>query len=204
MRVFCLTILMLLTCAMTNAAYADETKDKSCQAYAQAFYDWYVKISQNVRGETPTSAVFKNKKFEFSKELQSQLKEDEAVARLFPGEIVGLDFDPFLNSQDLPEKFTAGKVNVAGAKYHVDMFGTLEGKKSKKPDVIPELISENGHWVFVNFLYPGATDPTNRDLLSVLKQLKKDRPPLPSTKSKSSSPASKAPATSNSKAGKAR
>jgi hypothetical protein len=40
-------------------------------------------------------------KYAFSPELASKLKEDLAAQEKSPGEIVGLDFDPFLNAQDV-------------------------------------------------------------------------------------------------------
>ncbi len=184
MRIGFLLALMLLSIVLPSAAFADEATDKSCKTYVQGFYDWYWKQCRGTHNEDPSMAVFKNKNFAFSPELYSKLKEDDDVAKLFPGEIVGLDIDPFLNAQDIAQKYTAGKVSSAGAKYHVEVFGTWEGKKSNKPDVIPELVFEKGNWTFVNFIYPGADSARNNDLLSVLAQLKKDRPPLPKVKAK--------------------
>lgn len=172
---------------------ADPAQEKSCKQYVQDFYDWYLKICTGVHEakDDPTVKVFKNSKFTFSSELQRELKDDHDFAAKFPGEIVGLDFDPFFNGQDMGSKYTVAKVSKAGAKYHAEVFATFNGKKNSKPDVIPELTFEKGHWVFVNFLYPGASIKENGDLLSVLKKLKKDRPPLPKTGAKESKPADK-------------
>ena len=178
---------MLINCVLPSAAQADEARDKACKTYVQEFYDWYRKSCQGTHKDDPSMAALKNKKFAFSPELQAKLKEDDDVAKLFPGDIVGLDMDPYLNAQDMAEKYTAGKVSSTGAKYHVDVYGTWNGKKSDKPEVVPELVFEKGNWMFVNFLYPGADKAQNADLLSVLAQLKKDRPPLPKTTAKSRS-----------------
>ena len=179
MKIFGLTLLLTVACVLAEPAYADDSMDKSCKQYVQEFYDWYLKKCTGVHTYDPTTEALKNKKFAFSKELQSKLQEDHDVAQLFPGEIVGLDFDPFFNGQDMGSKYTVAYVKRVGSKYQAEVFATFDGKQSKKPDVVPELTYENAHWVFVNFLYPGASIPENSDLLSVLKQLKKDRPPLP-------------------------
>lgn len=174
-----LSLIFAIFVSAPNWAMADEAKIKSCKNFVQSFYSWYLTKCQGNQTEDSTLAVFKNKKFGFSKELETKLKEDHDVAALFPGEIVGLDFDPFLNAQDVAQKCTVGKASQSGEKYRVEVFSVFDGKKNSKPDVVPELIQQNGNWIFINFLYPDASIPVNKDLLSVLNQLKKDRPPLP-------------------------
>ena len=53
--------------------------------------------------------------------------------------------------------------------------GVVGGKKSAKPDVVPELVFESGHWIFINFHYDGAGIPVNENLMSILQELKKSR-----------------------------
>jgi hypothetical protein len=179
----CLLPLIVLGFAVSSPAIAGETENAACKKYVQSFYDWYVSKNQGNPNDDTIIAVFKNKKFAFSKELESKLKEDHDVAGLFPGEIVGLDYDPFLNAQDVATKYTVGQINSAATKYRADVFSVFDGKKSSKPVVVPELILQNGKWVFVNFIYPDASRKENQDLITTLNQLKKDRPPLPKVKS---------------------
>jgi len=177
-------IAIFVSFVFAHPALADDPKAKSCKQYVQEFYDWYAKRCRAEKKSEPSMDALANKKFSFSKQLQIQLKEDFDAAKHFPGEIVGLDFDPFLNAQDVGEKYTVEKVKNTGANYYADVAGTWNGKKNSKPEIEPELSYEEGHWVFVNFYYPNADIAVNRDLLSVLKQLKKDRPALPAKKNK--------------------
>lgn len=182
MKLHRLLPLIILTIA-AHPVSAGEAENNSCKKFVQSFYDWYVSKNQGNPNDDTMIAVFKNKKFAFSKELESKLKDDHNVAALFPGEIVGLDYDPFLNAQDVANKYTVGKVSNTGEKYRADVFSVFDGKKSSKPVVVPELVFRNGNWVFVNFIYPDASIKVNQDLISTLNQLKKDRPPLPKAKS---------------------
>jgi hypothetical protein len=107
--------------------------------------------------------------------LIRRLNEDAQAAAKSPGEIVGLDFDPVLNSQDFAEKYVPGKVTRNGRRFLVEVFSVSAGKRSEIPAVTPELRHEGGRWVFTNFVYKvdGKTD----DLLSLLRQLKRARTP---------------------------
>lgn len=189
MKLLLLAIVILFNTTLPIAACAADAQSNACKKYVQTFYDWYLKKCQGVKNEDPSMEVFKNKSFAFSKELESKLKDDDAASALFPDEIVGLDYDPFLNAQDVGEKYTATNVSKVGQKFRVDVFSTFDGKKSNKPIVIPELILANGTWTFVNFIYPGERSASNEDLISALNQLKKNRPPLPKKAGKQTAPA---------------
>lgn len=130
-------------------------------------------------GENSEGSVFEKtlseKASSFSPDLLKALQEDLAASKKSPDEIVGLDFDPFLDAQDTAEKYVVGEVHQQGDRYRVDVFGFWEGKKNPKPDVVPELAFQNGNWVFMNFHYRESDIPVNENLLSVLQQLKKDR-----------------------------
>jgi len=88
---------------------------------------------------------------------------------------VGLDFDAFLNAQDIPERYLVGKITPNGDHYWVEVFGVWNGQKNSNPDVVPELAFENGQWIFTNFHYGKTASPVNENLVSVLQILKKDR-----------------------------
>jgi hypothetical protein len=125
--------------------------------------------------ESALEVTLREKRSSLSPELVKGLKEDLAASKKSPGEIVGLDFDPFLNAQDIAERYLVGNVTPKGDHYWVEVFGVWNGQKNSNPDVIPELAFENGHWIFINFHY-GKTDiPVNENLVSILQVLKKDR-----------------------------
>jgi hypothetical protein len=106
----------------------------------------------------------------FSARLLAALREDSAAAAKSPGYIVGIDFDPFLNSQDPEEHYKVGKIDRRDGSCWVEIYGIRNGIQPPAPDVTAEIARSNNTWKFVNFHYSD-----NSDLLGVLKQLKIDR-----------------------------
>jgi hypothetical protein len=155
------------------------SQSEDCGHFVQQFYNWYVAkenalMKSNGLGSALEVAL-REKRSSFSTELVKALKEDLAASKKSPAEIVGLDFDPFLNAQDIAERYLVGNVTPKGDHYWVEVFGVWNGEKNSNPDVVPELRFENGHWIFTNFHY-GKTDiPVNENLISILEVLKKDR-----------------------------
>jgi hypothetical protein len=178
------TLIALILCFFGLAALQAQTpttssKSEDCGHFVQQFYNWYVAtetalMKRNGLGSA-LEVTLKEKESSLSPELVKGLKEDLAASEKLPGEIVGLDFDPFLNAQDIAERYVVGNVTPKGDHYWVEVFGVWNGEKNSNPDVVPELAIENGHWIFTNFHY-GKTDiPANENLISVLEALKKDR-----------------------------
>lgn len=148
---------------------------KSCHDYVQRFYDYYIAGIEKTEPLMPEQRALNNKNYAFSPELRKRLKEDAEASAKSPGEIVGLDFDPFANCQDSPGRYVAAKVSSVGRSYLVDVYGIDGGKRSAQPAVTPELVYEKGKWVFVNFHYGKTNIPENENLLSVLKALAASR-----------------------------
>jgi len=153
---------------------------KSCQDFVQAFYDWYVPKSLMPHEGFASDLALKLKHSSFSPELARQLKEDSDVRAeaAKEGELDGLDFDPFLHSQDPDEHYVAGRIAVKGTSYWAEVHSVRDGKKSEKPDVVAELVRENGRWIFVNFHY-GTMDEPGNNLLNILKNLREFRGKTP-------------------------
>jgi hypothetical protein len=148
---------------------------QSASVFTQDFLNWYtpVALKNNV---TPTwDSALRLKGSYFSPELRHALRRD-ITAQSNAAEIVGLDFDPFLASQDPEERYEVGKTSQVAATWRVEIFGVRFGKRNKKPDLVAELAQMNGSWQFVNFHYPDGGD-----LLNLLKANEEDRqkhPPL--------------------------
>jgi len=144
--------------------------EDSPKKFVQDFYEWYVPMSAHTHSEDASNIAIKKKSALFSAELLKALKEDMVAASKSPGEIVGLDWDPFLNSQEQIERCVIGNVTENKGSFRVDIYDILGGKKDKKPNIIAEVKQENGHWIFVNFW-----NPDGGDLLSELRELAKSR-----------------------------
>jgi hypothetical protein len=155
------------------------SQTQGCGPFVQQFYNWYVAkenaLTKSNSRESALEVALREKQSSFSAELVKALKNDLTASKGSPEEVVGLDFDPFLNAQDMGERYLVGKITPKGDHYWVEVFGIWEGKKNTKPDVVPELAFQNGQWIFTNFHYGETSTPTNENLLSVLQQLKKER-----------------------------
>ncbi len=166
-----LACLLALSGAMPLQA-APSSEAESCRAFVQSFYTWYVPAN----GREPNwSSLFGEKKSVFAPRLFQSLKADTDAQAKVDGEIVGLDFDPFLNSQDPSRKYVAGKISQKKDLYFVDIHSVSAGKKSAKPDLVAELKRIDGKWKFVNFHYGKSEYPENDNLVSVLKCLAETR-----------------------------
>ncbi len=159
--------------AAPAAAIVPDPPEKACRAFVQEFYDWYAKRSH--KGAFGIEEALKERRRVFDAELVRRLREDAAAAAKAPGEIVGLDFDPVLNAQDIAEKYIVGAVRRQGVRFRVDVFGYWNGRKSPRPDVTPEVLRAGSRWVFTNFYYRRDGKQATSNLLQVLQELKRER-----------------------------
>jgi Protein of unknown function (DUF3828) len=167
---------LLATFSFAPATNATADDSASCRAFVQKFYDWYVAKSNAPTSVSSTlETALKARSGDFSPELCKRIKEDNAAAAKSPGEIVGLDFDPILNTQESATPYKADKVSVKGSSFLIDVYSIEGGKKSAQPVVQPELSHSNGAWQFVNFHY--KVDKKDDDLLNILKALRQERQP---------------------------
>jgi hypothetical protein len=148
--------------------------EDSPHKFVQDFYEWYVPMAARPHSEDSSNIALKKKSSAFSAELLKALKEDALAASKSPGEIVGIDWDPFLNSQEKIDRCVLGNVTEKHGSFRVEVYDILAGKKDKKPNIIAEVKQENGHWVFVNFW-----NPDGGNLLSELRELSKSRKKAP-------------------------
>ena len=159
----------LLVVALSCSLQAGEPA-LSPHDFVQEFYNWYApKTLQHNPGRTWDIAV-KDKSAMFSPELLRALKEDSLASDKSAGDIVGLDFDPFLYSQDPAPRYELGRITAKGTGWLVEVHAVQSGKRSQKPGVVAELSPANGRWQFVNFHYED-----NQDLVTILKTLRQDR-----------------------------
>ncbi|TPM16301.1 hypothetical protein [Mesorhizobium sp. B2-3-5] len=162
-----ITIVALAVCVVgiNNQAVAQPTAVQ----FTQAFYDWYGPAAFK-NADQAYAAAISDHASEFDPRLLEALREDLAAQSKVSGEIVGLDFDPFLFSQDPAEFYQAGKSSNHGGVYSVELHEVVGAKPSTATDVTAQIEIENGSWRFVNFVYPDGND-----LLKVLEILKSDR-----------------------------
>lgn len=137
--------------------------------FVQDFYDWYVPLSAKSDGTQPDMVALNQKGQSFDHELGRALRADLARQARTPGEIVGIDFDPFLNAQDLTGQYVAGAVHPIHGRFRVDVWSRDVTNGPDKVVVIAEVVRRHGTWQFTNFYYP-----KNGNLKSILRAQKND------------------------------
>lgn len=142
----------------------------SVRRFVQEFYDWYVPKTLNDNSSPAWNFAINIKRSVFSPQLAQALQDDSAAQAKADGEVVGLDFDPFLNSQDPGLHYKVGMITQKGKSYWVDVHSVSAGKLSVKPRIVAEVVRKNGQWCLVDFHYSNG-----HNLLGVLKELKESR-----------------------------
>jgi len=162
---------LLLLALQASSAQASDSSLTASREFVQKFYETYVPKALAGQPNPPWRLAVDKMSADFDGELVQALKDDLAAQAQAKGDdIVGLDFDPFLDTQDPAARYEVGSARQEGKDYLVDVYPVTSGKRSEEPGVVPELAYENGRWVFVNFRYPEGGD-----LLTLLKQMKADR-----------------------------
>ena len=116
--------------------------------------------------------TIQNRQSSMSPELFRLLQDDYDAQSQNPGDVAGLDFDPFDGAQDTCDSHAFEEPTSVEGDYQVPIFCIVSGKKGEKPDVVPQIRRVNGQWQIVNFRYPALHDS---DLLTILKNLRSAR-----------------------------
>ena len=136
------------------------------------FYAWYLPAAQRAGADM---RALRDPRWHFNPALVTALRADSAATVANPGEIVGLDMDPFLNSQDPCNHYAPTAVRRDGATFLVDVVGSGGCPSHREPDVTVRVVFRGTTPIFINFLYK----PINDDLLGLLRQLASDRAKKP-------------------------
>jgi len=170
-KVLSLSLILLGSFVWSFPASAQvQDPQEAARKFAQEFYTWYGAISHKNSKLAPDQRATKEKAQLFSAQLIAALREDYQASSKHPEEIVGLDWDPFLSSQDIDDRYGVGAIKKKGQNYLVEVYGVSGGKRNPEPNVSAEVAQREGHLIFVNFL-----SPHGGDLLSDLKKLKESR-----------------------------
>lgn len=173
---------------------AESQDEKSCRVVVQKFYDWRVSLnvdmfcSNSLKGTRASQEAINNQEEEcrtasayrnaeklrldkvLSKKLLHYLKREEAV-QANNEEDPGLDFDPYLNTQDPSPRFVVDAVHVNGTRCDAIVHGYDQGKQ--REEVMPELSKAGGDWVIENFHYKidnnDGKPAQNDDLIDMIK-----------------------------------
>jgi len=183
MRRICFAVLIsaFLANATIPSAIAQDTQkqEQSCKDFVQGFYNWYLgRSAVNEKSQTAGPAwddVAHLRPQALSPELLTLLKADLAASEANHDDIVGLDWDPFLATQDPSTNFFVASAVVNNGRCNAVVNGIAHGKK--RETVMPELSSVGATWVFVNFHYKidKTQSPADENLIATLKLLADER-----------------------------
>lgn len=168
-------ILLLFLSIGTSGQMAPDSASAQCRKFVRDFYDWYAPIAISRTDINASDIAIRDRAKDFTPDLLAALQDDSRAQAENPGMIVGLDYDPFLNSQDPAGHYFVGRVVPRGSTFWVEVLEGSHGKKASKPSIVPEVRVDSGKCVFVNFhsnMVPGKDEV---DLLSWLKTLKMRR-----------------------------
>jgi hypothetical protein len=172
-RLVCISLFLVVASGTLRAqTHGSRDLEKSSREFVQRFYDRLVDASRE--GPLTGAAVG----FPIDPELDRLLTEDREAAKAFPGEIAGLDFDPFAGGTDVCARYEAGRVERRGDRYFVEVYCNWRGdKKEKRPHLAMELSHVDGQWTIMNMHYYSYEDgqPPRTNLVSDLKVVREER-----------------------------
>jgi hypothetical protein len=164
-------VVLLMGGAIWYYETSQTRQESDSVSFVRDFYRWYVPLALSSNHGPASDLALKDRATSFSAKLLQALREDSDAQKNAGEEgLVGLDFDPFLNTQDPCEQYIVGKASKdKDENYVIEVYGVCSGERSQSPAVLADVVRENGNWVFTNFIY------NSRDLLSTLKMLQQER-----------------------------
>lgn len=173
-RTFCIAVSFAIVSFAGIRPLRAQAPSPSTRVFVTRFYSWYEPLALRDNGEPAWRIALKAKRGYFDQLLARRLQEDSAAQDQCE-DLVGLDFDPFLYSQNPAEHYEVGEVRRRGKIYKVEVYRVQAGQRSNKPDVIAGLERKHGRWVFVNFYSPDGGDL--RTVLRALRALRDVKDP---------------------------
>ena len=172
--------LLLLGASPALQAQSPSAADSSAAArFITEFYAWYASRANVTEEEPAWTHILKERAAALAPPLREALRADSEAQAQAEGESVGLDFDPFLFSQDPCERYEVATLrkNERGSatSFLAEVHGICDGEQQTRPAVVAELVKANGGWVIANVRGAGA----GLDLLAVLRHLRRTRETAP-------------------------
>jgi len=175
-------VMLFLTSCTDTARHPVANEKENARVFVQQFYDWYKKLYNE--GVTATDNVgtdvymIKHKPQYLDDSLLKAFIEYYKAEPKEADEVVGLDFDPILDSQDIGWDYQTGKVKQVGDKFFIDIHCDTHGKPKDTilalpPIIVAEVVKKSGQWKLVNLSYP-PPEGKGEDLLKMLEGYRKE------------------------------
>lgn len=150
-------MLAIVACSLMAQTKGPHYVGNSPNDFVEGFYLWYVPHNMSGDSIAERSKHLRLIRSELSPQLAKLLEEDfEAQAKC--RDLIGLDFDPFLYTQEPAQHYKVGRTVQTKTGYRAYIYRLEYGQRADMADVIAEFTQRDGHWYFVNFYYPGGSD----------------------------------------------
>jgi hypothetical protein len=161
--------LLILCLGQTATAQPQATQSSQAIAFVQSFYDWYLPIVNDDKlHEAADNIAIKRRPELFDQTLLRTLQNDAAAQAKSPEYLVGLDYDPFVNTNGDPAPHFKA-IRATGPL--VTVVGYDEQLSKPLVTLNIEVRCKQDHCVIVNIHYPAHNGIPKCNLLSILRLL---------------------------------
>jgi hypothetical protein len=168
--VLCATAWLVTTTACNGSRKSASAIDPGSLTFVASFYSWFATPQSAGGGDLTFIRVLEQREAALDAPLLAALREDRAATARSPGELVGLEFEPFTANQDPCDAYALGDASIVADRIRVPVFSVCNGQRLDAPSVIAEVAMRERAWVFTNILYPDGDD-----LLSLLRRQAEER-----------------------------
>jgi hypothetical protein len=141
---------------------------ESAECFVADFYQWYGPGSKDINDVVPERGR------DLAPRLREALANERWVQDFFPGDEVGLSFDPFINGQDWCGTFAPATAESRGDTTLVPVYETCGGKRGDAPRLTAEVVRSAGRYQLANLRFPGGS-PKFADLLTILAAVRQEQ-----------------------------
>ncbi len=138
--------------ARANGTGAQRAAMTYVEGFLRRYLGQFDESREHPDGWNPLTAI----RDDLSAELMAALQADREASVANDEEIVGLDFDPFINAQDVCEGFEARAAAARDTTMDVAVYNTCDWGHPLVPDVIYVLQRRGDRWVIADLRYGGG------------------------------------------------
>lgn len=174
-------LLLSLTASAVSAQTSSASDASAVHLEAKRFVELFIERYNGQFRETPERPANWNPltlvRRSLTPDLWRALEADRAASAANDDEIVGLDFDPFTNSQDPCDTYKAGRTAERADTVMVEILGECHGQNPLFPDAVYLLVRSGREFAIADIAY-GHGGSLTGVLRELAEMRKRSSPPL--------------------------